>query len=205
MPSRLFDQYFDQIDWFVDVLDRIYNTTTISLRAKKEIHEAYILKIHLTWEIFTEEIIIRCLKQDASQYADFKGIRLPKRLSNDVCRALLSGIGYFDIKNASNLKKNAKDILVDTFNPFKEIPSDVTNNIDEFYIIRNYIAHRSWKAKRSLQEKYRKQYHFRRFLEPGDFLLKRISVKQEQVYFSNYVNSFITAANIMEQFLKSRL
>ena len=94
MSSRLFDQYFNQIDWFVDVLNRIYNTSTISLRAKKEIHEAYVLKIHLMWEIFTEEIIIRCLKQDTSRYAGFKGIRLPKQLSNDVCRALLSHLTF---------------------------------------------------------------------------------------------------------------
>ena len=203
MSIRLFENFFEEINWFTDVLSKIYNTKDVTLRTKREIHEAYVLKIQVTWEIFAENLLVQCLKLNTSQYAEYKDIKLSKRLSTDVCRALISGIEYFNVKGADHLKKIAKTILAPSCNPFKEIPSDISRKINEFYIFRNYIAHQSQKAKRSLSKIYTDVYDIiGKFPSPGEVLLTKVPTMKEQIFFADYINSFIAAAHTIKHFME---
>lgn len=99
-------------------------------------------------------------------------MNLPKTISYDECVAYLNGLGYFDLKSASNLKSIGRKILTDKKNPFQNISSESKNNIDDFYSLRNYVAHKSSKSKRTLIKTYSK-YKQNEFIEVGDFLLSK--------------------------------
>lgn len=71
---------------------------------------------------------------------------------------MIGGVGYLDFKNVSHLKSFAKKILVPDNDPFKEICQKPTGDkIDEFYTMRNYLAHYSYAATRKLESVYKKE------------------------------------------------
>src|SRR5690606_16982152 len=108
------------------------------------------------------------------------------------------GLGYFDLKNASNLKSIAKKILVKEKNPFEKISNESKNHIDNFYALRNYVAHRSNKSKKNLMNTYQK-YGQKDFIEVGQFLLEKANNDKTTIRFQDFGSSFWLAAfNIME-------
>ncbi len=70
-----------------------------------------------------------------------------------------------------DLKHFSKQVLPDDSNPFLAISKGHAGAIDEVYKIRNYLAHYSGRASRTLMDVYRSKYGMHRFLEPGQFLL----------------------------------
>jgi len=145
-----FDKFFVLINEYTDLLLKIFEAkeivippqkkkeilTKILPSEKKHIHEAFVLKIYATWEVLVENLFVECLSRDPSEYANFKTIKLPKRLTKDVCRGLITGLGYFDFKDTGDLRGKAKKVLVGKYNPFAKIPLDEGKKIDEFCIIK---------------------------------------------------------------------
>ena len=170
---------------------------------RQHIVEALVVKICSEWEVFAESLLIDCLRKDTSEYASAKGMTLPQSLSRNICELLLTGLGFFDSKSMGDLKGTAKRILVPQYNPFKEIKPPQSEKIDEFFAIRNYIAHRSRASKLSLDRIYRNVYWMQQFVEPGKFLLAPDdgqdpqSTTRLQVYF----DAFFNAADIVDDYL----
>ena len=218
-----FDNFLTSMTQYTDFLNKIIKTTKVIIpphekkeiliellqTEKKQIHEAFVLKICATWEILAENVFVECLLLNTSKYKERQGITLPRRkLTKDICKGLISGLRYFDCGNMSRLKGKANQFLVDHHNPFKEVPSDVTTKINEFYLIRNYIAHRSDAAKQSLKRMYKKSYKMR-FRLPGNFLFDTVGFteageKGKEIRFANYSEAFEKAADEMAIFLKIR-
>ena len=208
-----FNKFFIRINEHTDLLQKIFEAkkvvvppekkkeilTDILPSEKKQIHEAFVLKIYVAWEVLVENLFIECLSCDPSEYAKFKTIKLPKRLTKDVCRGLISGLGYFDFKDTGDLKGKAKRVLVPKYNPFKMIPLDEGKMIDEFCVIRNYLSHYSDSSKQSLMRMYKYKYSLS-FREPGDFFFE-LDKHKKQIRFANYTNAFLKAADEMALFL----
>lgn len=114
--------------------------------------------------------------------------------------AMLLGLGYLDFRSIGKIKKIGHDVLVDAHNPFKRIPQSAGIKIDEFYKIRNYVAHYSSLSKRSLMKIYKEKYGMQRFREPGNFLIAQ-DRESRQIRFSNYIDAFIETAYKMGLFL----
>lgn len=114
------------------------------------------------------------------------------------------GIGYVDFKSISHLKGIAKGMLIPQFNPFKEIPKPNGEKIDEFFALRNYVAHYSDAARRSLEKIYRNRHGLKTFREPGDFLLA-LDKRQKLPRMALYIINFLGTADIMARFLNVRL
>lgn len=218
--KKQFDGFFIRINEYTDLLLKIFEAkeviippekrkeilTEILASEKKQIHEAFVLKIYVAWEVLVENLFVECLSRDPSKYAAYKAIKLPQRLTRDVCRGLISGLGYFDFRNTADLKGKANNILVPRLNPFAEIPRDAGNKIDEFCVIRNYLAHYSDASKRSLGRMYRNGYGMK-FRQPGDFLFDMVEFvelgkRAKQTRFANYTDAFIKAADKMAIFLR---
>lgn len=208
-----FDRFFVRINQHIDLLVKLFDAkevvlppekkkeilTEILLSEKKQIHEAFVLKIYVSWEVLIENLFVECLSRDPSKYAEHKAIKLPKKLTKDICRGLISGLGYFDFKDTRDLKGKAKRVLVTKFDPFANIPSDETKKIDEFYVIRNYLAHYSNSSKQSLMRMYKNKYDLP-LHEPGDFLFE-FDKHNRQIRFASYTNAFMKAADEMALFL----
>jgi len=180
-------------------------TKVLGLRGKiysdyeaSEIIEAFTIKTICDWEWYVEKMIYECLKIDTSQLSQQLELDLPKTISNDECIAYLNGLGYFDLKNVSNLKSIGKKILTEKNNPFQNISSESRNHIDDFYSLRNYVAHKSNKSKRTLVKTYSK-YNQNDFIEVGDFLLLKSDETKTNIRFQDFGGSFWLASfNIME-------
>jgi hypothetical protein len=143
--------------------------------------------------------LIDCLNKDTSQYSKHTGYYLPKHLSRDICNAMIFGIGYKDFKSVSHLKSFAKQVLVPGNNPFQKISKNPSKKIDDYYVIRNYLAHYSYVAERKLEEMYKRK-GMRRFREPGDFLMS-FNRGENTPRSAIYILAFLEAANEMATFL----
>jgi hypothetical protein len=177
----------------------------LSLRGKlfsdyeaSEVVEAFIIKTICDWEWYSEKMICECLKDNTTQMAAELGLKLPISITIDECMGYLNGLGYFDLKSASNLKSIAKKVLVKKLNPFENITAEPRNRIDDFYILRNYVAHRSQKAKKSLLKVYEK-YGQKDFQEVGDFLLGKEN-NVSLIRFQDFGSAFWLAAFHIMQF-----
>jgi len=177
----------------------------LSLRGKlyspfeaSEIIEAFTIKTICDWEWYVEKMIYECLKDDTSQLANQLALTLPKSITKDECVAYLNGLAYFDLKSVSNLKSIARKILIESKNPFERISSEARNQIDDFYSLRNYVAHRSNKSKKTLIRTYKK-YNQDKFIEVGEFLLGKTRHDNRTIRFQDFGGAFWLAAfNIME-------
>ena len=191
---KVFDSFFDQINWCTKILEK--SCRLLFINEKCEIYESFVLKICATWETFINDLFILCLKKDTSEYSRFLGVSLPRRPSAELCAVLISGYRY---SNFQGLVDNARKILTDVYNPFskealKKAPP--RKRIDEFFSIRNYIAHRSRTAKRKLLKVYQDIYNIKRFKEPGRFLLSPLHEGTEEIRFGEFVQVFISTANV---------
>ena len=79
------------------------------------------------------------------------------------------------------------------------IPSDEGKKIDEFCVIRNYLAHYSDSSKQSLTRMYKNKYGLS-FREPGDFFFE-YDTNKRQIRFAHYTNAFLKATDEMAIFL----
>lgn len=147
-----------------------------------------------------EELLIDCMNKDTTRYKEFTGFQIPKNISRETCKAIILGTSYIDCKSISHLKQMAKRILVPQFNPFKEIPKSNSDKIDEFFAIRNYLAHYSDVGRRSLEKIYKNRYSLKTFREPGEFLLAR-DKRQKMPRMWVYIVNFVDTVQVMEKFL----
>ena len=200
--KQAFTSFFARITYYTDLLLDITETKPVTIQRvdKKEIYEAFVLKVYVTWEMLVEDLLFFCLAQDISRYARHEDISLPKDLSRDVCERLVRGLRFFDVHRMSDIGKLAGNILVPKYNPFPLIDTDDRKTIDEFYTMRNYLAHNSCKSKSSLFRIYNKVYGLTHFLEPGYFLLES-DRGTKQIRFASYIDSFTWAAEAMAKFL----
>ena len=65
------------------------------------------------------------------------------------------------------------------------------------YKLRNYLAHYSDFSKKKLFEEYVKTYNYKKFLEPGRFLLKN-----DGLHFENLIHNFSLASVTMKKHIK---
>src|SRR3990170_2242080 len=164
--------------WFEGVLDRYRDFSGRLLRArrnvrrqdKKEIVEATALKLCAYWESFVDQELLDCVNINSSKLAEWLDVK-PTNLNIEMSRAILFREGYLDFKSVGALKAFAKRVLAQDVNPFRLIQPSTAIKIDELFVIRNYLVHRSFAAKRSLRKMYRRNYRMRYFREPGTFLV----------------------------------
>jgi len=147
-----------------------------------------------------EDLMIDCLNKDTSGYAKYTGFKIDKHISRDTCKAIVIGTTFLDFKSVGHLKQMSKQILVQECNPFTKITTSYGKKIDEFFIIRNYLAHYSDAARRSLLSVYKDGYGMKRFVEPGVFLLAK-DREEEMPRMGVYINNFKNTANAMGKFL----
>lgn len=152
---------------------------------KQDVAESVLLRLCAHWERFVDEHLVDCVNVDHSKLTDFLGVKIPRHPSRNVCQAVLYGGGYRDFKGFGDLKGFSKKVLPDPSNPFLAVTQAHADKIDEVLTIRNYLAHYSAVAERSLERVYKKNYTLRRFEEPGRFLLAHNS-RRLWSYFDSF-------------------
>lgn len=151
-----FEHFDSNMAWDSIFLMRIEKARSVvkSADEKRSVFEAYVFSICTNWEILVETLLIDSLNKDTTAYREFTGFEIPKNLSRETCKAIILGTGYVDFRSIGELIRRANNILVSHCNPFRAIPRPNARKIDEFYKLRNYVAHYSESAKRSLEKMY---------------------------------------------------
>ena len=152
--------------------------------------EAFALQLASYWEEVVDEDLVDALNRDTTQYADHIEIKLPKNLSRDICLGLLLGDRYFDFKSPDDLVARSKRLIVAANNPFIHIPKKEKKLMADFFILRNYLAHRSRVAERSYA-KMLAGNDLARTMKPGKFLRAKqvIGTKKVRRFFV-FLNAF---------------
>jgi hypothetical protein len=198
------DSYLWELNTFIDILNKVIDSNSVfSKDEKSELFEAFVLKACAAWEEMVENLFVDCLNRDSKQYSDYMELSLPKHMSHNQSRAMIVGIGYFDFKGVNDIKSKAKHILVDEFNPFKNIPTGVGKKIDEFYKFRNFIAHRSIRSELSLKKVFTATYKLKKIPKPGHFLLAHDN-KIQGPRLGTYMKAFIDAVIVLGDFFGFR-
>jgi len=195
-------EFLNWIIWYGDFLKKINDAKKIvkTKYQKAETTEAFVLRIATRWENLCIEDIITSLNIDSSIYANALNLRLRKHLTRDECKAMLFGRRYFDFKSVGDLKRFGKTYLNPNYDPFIGIQKNESKNIDEFFGIRNFLAHYSEYSKRSYKRIMIERYNYLKVPEPGYFLN---SITKDGYYrWSDYLLSFQKASDEMLKIMK---
>lgn len=163
------------------------------------IEEAFLVKTVAEWEQFLLNIFTYCVAIDTTALAEHLDLDLSKTIRVDNAYAILNGLNFFNIRSADEIKGLSKKIITPENNPFLDISNDVLKKIDEVYILRNFISHKSKNAKKRLVTMYKNKYQINQFISPGEFL----RVKQEDGLFRSdyYFGIFMTISILIWKFL----
>ena len=157
----------------LDVMDKVaaqIAARQLGADMRDVLAEGLVLTLAGYWEEVVDEDFVDALNRDTSSYAKRMGVELPKNLSRDICFGLLVGDGYLDFRDTGEIVGRSKKVLVTAYNPFVHLTTTVRKSIDEFYVLRNYLAHRSKRAHRAYRAMLEKDFHYRRVVRPGVFL-----------------------------------
>ena len=173
--DKTLDTFEEWMHLYIEFLAKVVRAKQVVKHPfeKREVIEAFVLRIAAVWEILAEELMIDCLNRDSSQLGKHLDLTLDKDLPRPVCRAIVAGLNYFDFKSTGDLKKKAKRILAPSHNPFKAISKGNGQRIDEFFALRNYLAHYSQQSRRSVKRLYTENHGLTRFREPGTSSMHR--------------------------------
>jgi hypothetical protein len=88
------------------------------------------------------------INNDASTISSTVGVDFPKHMTEDVCRYLIIGTGYFDFRGRDGLIKLAKDFVPDTHYLIGILKdAQFKDALEQLSAFRNLAAHYSETAK----------------------------------------------------------
>jgi hypothetical protein len=168
-----------------EVIANLPYRNQMSDKEKHILLEALILRICALWEKFIEAELIYTAHLDTKKLSELMEINPDTRLTTELIRALIFSDIFRNFGGIDGLVGFSKNIIERTRNPFTRIKENQKKNIQFAYKIRNYLSHYSGYSKRVLFLAYKKKYYYKRFLEPGKFLLKN-----KGKHFESIANSF---------------
>ena len=193
------DRFEEWIEWYGDFIYRLIVARKVvkTREEKRELVEALVLRCAVQWWILVEDDIITSINRDSSAYASALNLKLKKNPTLDECKAMIIGYKYIDFKSVNDIQRFGKHYLVLKCNPFAAIKRDCSEKIDEFMIMRNYIAHYSDYAIRSYHRFIKNRYKLKRIPEPGDFLMAT-DPKDGRFRWVVYLDAFMECSGDMK-------
>jgi len=153
---------------------------------KKMLIEALLLRACALWENYIEKEIVLLIDLDPSNLLN--EFDLPKNtdVNPKLIRAIIFSDHYRDFHDIDRSMSFFDRVIVDKNNAFKKITKRRKEKINFIYKLRNYLAHYSEFSKINLLRAYKQEpYNYKRFLEPGSFL-----IKQKGKHFEDLVDNF---------------
>ena len=202
MKTVDFKYYHEEFDswivWYGDLMDRLIKAERVvrTKLEKEELVEALILRCAVRWELLLTRDIIASLNKDSSYYAKELGLNLRKHFTKDECEVIFLGHRYEDFGSVKSVVSFGKKYLNPKFNPFKGITNHQEKMIDEFFIIRNLLAHYSSLAFRKYYSMIKKNYNLRRVSEPCRFLMSS-NTQSGEYRWSKYLRTFLLTSHSM--------
>ncbi|MFH1231174.1 MAG: hypothetical protein V1709_06715 [Planctomycetota bacterium] len=164
---------------------------------KSMLLESLLLKSTALWENFVSQDLIYLVHLDSMCLKDKMELSQGTKLDLSLIRALLFADSYRNYYNINDSRGYFKEVLTPQYNLFAEITSEQGRKINAVYKIRNYLSHYSAYARKQLLKVYQEQFRYRRFLEPGMFLMKH-----NGKYFERLMHNFAMVSTRMRRKLR---
>lgn len=111
-------------------------------------HDLAIIRLYRAFETLMLDALVGALNNDTSTLSTRTGFAFPKHLTNEVCRFLVTGRGYFDFKGRDGLIKTLKQYLPDDHYLVEVVSkAGYRNSLELLSAARNYSAHDSQQSK----------------------------------------------------------
>lgn len=152
---------------------------------KSMLLESLLLRACARWESFVENEVVLLVSSEPRKLKNEMGLPQNTKLNSKLIKALLFTDAYRSFYNVERSKGILRKVIADKYNLFDEITNERVQKIKLVYKIRNYLSHYSAFSKRELLTAYEKHFNYKRFVEPGLFL-----VKQDGKYFEKLIHNF---------------
>ncbi len=153
---------------------------------KKMLIEALLLRACALWEKFIEKAIVLLIDLDPSKLLNEFDLPKNTNVTPKLIRAIIFSDHYRDFHDIDRSTSFFDRVIVDKNNTFEKITKQRKDKINFIYKLRNYLAHYSEFSKINLLRAYKQEpYNYKRFSEPGLFL-----IKQKGKHFEDLVNNF---------------
>lgn len=140
-------------------------------KLKELLLESFLLRSCAYWENFLEKEIILLVQLNSDSFKKYYDLHKNVFINNNIIRAILIGDKYRDWHDIQLLKNYFQRIIDPSDNPFEELSNERLEILQFTYTLRNYLSHYSTYSKKKLFSIYNKKYKYKRFIEPGSFLL----------------------------------
>ncbi len=133
-------------------------------------YEYAIIRLYREFETLVLDALVGAINNDTGTISQRTGVRFPKHLTDEVCRYLIVGTGYFDFKGRDGLIKKLKLFVPENHYLVEIIRHDKYKEVlEKLPALRNLAAHNSLVAKR----KAKKVTGQNRMPEAGAWLKRR--------------------------------
>jgi len=117
------------------------------------IYEYAIIRLYRGFEILILEALVGAINNDSKTVSSRTGIQFPKHMTDEVCRYLIVGDGYFDFRGREGLIRTIKGFVPDSHYLLAAVKNEKYRApIDRLIALRNWSAHGSAASKRRMKE-----------------------------------------------------
>jgi len=133
-------------------------------------YEYGILRLYREFEAMMLDALVGAINNDTTTIATSAGIRFPKHLTDEVCRYLIVGDGYFDFKGRDGLIQTLKKYVPDGHYLVTTVKKHKYRDaLERLSALRNLAAHNSAVAKSRAKKAVGQQ----RMSDAGSWLKKQ--------------------------------
>ncbi len=158
--------------------------------------ESFLLRSCAYWENFLEKEIILLIKLNPETFRQYFDLPSSVSLNQNLIRAILIGDKYRDWHDIQALKSYFNKIIDAKINPFKQLSKEQLDSLNFTYILRNYLSHYSEYSRQKLFLIYKEYHSYKKFIEPGSFL-----IKEKGKHFEALLHNFILISVTMKKII----
>jgi len=162
--------------------------------------EALLLRSCALWESFMENEVVFLVNLEPNNLKNEMGLPKNTKLNLKLIRAIIFSDRYRDYYNIEQSRSNLNKIIADRYNLSKNIEKERIEKISFIYKMRNYLSHYSAFSRKKLFIAYQNMFNYKKFQEPGAFLMK-----QKGKYFESLIHNFKLVSISMKQKLKEEI
>lgn len=116
-------------------------------------HDLATIRLYRAFESLMLDALVGALNNDTSTLSSRTGFTFPKHLTDEVCRFLVTGRGYFDFKGRDGLIRALKQYLPDAHYLITVVSKQgYRDSLDLLTAARNYAAHESQQSKAAFKK-----------------------------------------------------
>ncbi len=146
-----FKRQADAITKFVEAVEAAKQKLTD--RHVSWAYEYAILRLYREFEAMMLDALVGAINNDTSTISKTTGINFPKHLTDEVCRYLIVGDGYFDFKGRDGLIRTLKKYVPDDHYLVNAVRQDQYKKaLERLSALRNLAAHNSAVAKKRAKD-----------------------------------------------------